>query len=202
MRGFIIVAVLGVAALTVMAGVGLAAPKPVKQLTCFTGQTEDPSGIYGGKCSISKGVATIDTTAVGNPAYVASYAGVYVPNTPSLSGKKIGDVGQLGFTYTGGPTSGGSPRFSVPIDTDADGAWDSFAFVDTTCDDEGTGTVDVIGDATCPTYIGSEAFPSWASFVAAHPEYRIASDTPAFVIADQPYSGTISNVKLGRAATK
>jgi hypothetical protein len=104
---------------------------------------------------------------------------VYTPVTPSLTGKKIGDVGQLAFSYTGEPLGGGSPRFSIPIDTNADGGWDTFAFVDTTCDNEATGTVNVIGDTTCPVYVGSEAFANWAGFVAAHPEDRIASDTPA-----------------------
>jgi hypothetical protein len=38
--------------------------------------------------------------------------------------------------------------------------------------------------------------------VAAHPDDRIATDTPTFVIADQPFKGTIHDVKLGRAAAR
>src|SRR5262245_8458350 len=163
MKLLVVTAALVVAAFTVTVGVVSAAPKLDRVLTCFTGQSEDPGGAYGGKCAIVDGTAAIDTTLAGNPTYGANYAGVYVPVTPSLSGKKIGDVGQLAFSYTGGPLGGGSPRYSIPIDTNADGGWDVFAFVDTTCDNEAAGTVDVVGDATCPVYVGSEAFTNWTA---------------------------------------
>jgi len=43
---------------------------------------------------------------------------------------------------------------------------------------------------------------NWAAFVSANPTYRIGADALAFVIVDQPFSGTVSNVQLGKASAK
>jgi hypothetical protein len=86
---------------------------------------------------------------------------------------------------------------SIPIDTDGNGSWNSFAFIDAAnCGQAGatTGTVDL----TCPVFFGSTLYANWAAFASTNPTYRIATDAVAFVIADQPFRGTVSNVQLGQ----
>ena len=55
-----------------------------------------------------------------------NYAGVYVGNS-KLEGLLIGEVEKLSLQLHGGPVVGGSPRFSIPIDTDGDGTTEAYA---------------------------------------------------------------------------
>ena len=164
------------------------------KLLCFDGPSEGT--IYGGTCTLTsqgpKGPAILDNTD-GDPD--GDYSGVYVLNS-TLNGSTIGDVKQLSFNYTGTPTAG-SPRFSIPIDTDGGGATDFYAFVGAYYCNDGSGHVDAINDPTCTIFAGAESFPNWASMVAAHPDWTISQDF-AFVIADDAGLWTVSNVKLGK----
>ena len=100
-------------------------------LRCFDGTTDTATGqtggvIYGGRCTLNAAGtgATLDNSvAVG----AGDYSGVYFA-TSSLSGKPLAQVSDLSFTYTGTPTAG-SPRISLPIDTNGDGTTDFYAFI-------------------------------------------------------------------------
>ena len=169
-------------------------------LLCFSGTTDGPT--YGGLCTINAGgtSATLNTT---DGDVDGSYAGVYYA-TSELSGDSVATVTGLSFTYscTSAATcvTGGSPRMSIPIDTNMNGGTESFAFIDANnCGQTGLtgGTV----NQACPVFFGSTLYANWAAFAAANPNARIANDDQVpFVIADQPFSGTVSNVQLGQGA--
>jgi len=169
---------------------GNAAPAAAANpLLCFEGAPGD--------CTVNSGgtSATLNTAAGG-------YAGVYYASS-DLSGDPVATVAGLSFTYTCASTAncvtGGSPRISVPIDTNADGDTESYAFIDANnCGMTAatTGTV----TQTCPVFFGSTLYANWAAFVADNAGARIATDAIPFVIADQPFVGVISNVQLGQSA--
>jgi hypothetical protein len=163
------------------------------KIQCFDGTTD---GGYGGTCTLlskgAKGAATLDNTD-GNAN--GSYSGVYYANS-NLNGKTIGNVTHLSFSYTGEATAG-SPRFSLPLDTDGDGVTDFYGFVSAYYCNDGAGFVDAINDSTCTIYAGSESFANWAAMVAAHPTWTITQDY-AFLVADDPGIWTVSNVTLGK----
>jgi hypothetical protein len=165
-------------------------------LLCFDGPSD--GSIYGGVCTLNAGGtgATLDNT--GGDAD-GSYSGVNFA-TSSLSGKLLSQVSDLSFTYTGTPTAG-SPRISLPIDTNADGTTDFYAFIGAFYCNNGAGLVDPLTDATCTIFytggpVAGDA--NWAAFVAAHPTWRVSSSVP-FVIADDAGFWTVDNVHLGAA---
>ena len=175
----------------VLGSAALAAPGSGNRLYCFSG-TED--GGANGTCTLTGGGAVIDTTD-GNTNPNDNYAGVYVGNS-KLEGLLIGDVEKLSFSYAGSPVVGGSPRFSIPIDEDGDGTTEAYAFVDAVGCNDGQGTVDAIGDASCLVSYGGVTYANWEAFATAKPAYRIASDAVTFIIVDQPGDFTITNVEL------
>lgn len=81
---------------------------------------------------------------------------------------------------------GGAPRFSIPIDENADKQVDAYAFIDV--NNCGSSTVST-KSATCQVFYKSEVQPNWAAFAAAHPAWRLArkdgkDNAIPFVIAD------------------
>ncbi|HEU4918107.1 MAG TPA: hypothetical protein VFT20_00105 [Candidatus Limnocylindrales bacterium] len=119
------------------------------------------------------------------------YSGVYL-NSKSQSAKPIGSV-SFSFDYSG-DIAGGAPRFSIPVTIDGDKAEEGYAFLDAiNCGN--TGTVSTTSP-TCAVFFGSEAFPNWAAFAAAHPTYRIPPASIPFVIADQPGTYVITGIDL------
>lgn len=168
------------------------------QLTCFDGTT-DGDGYYG-LCTTRHGVATLDNLSndktPANPG--DQYSGVYLKKS-TLSGKPIGSIKELGFSYRGTATAG-SPRISLGIDTDGDGNRDDYAFISAYYCNDGAGHVDAVNDPTCTIYTGSGVYANWAALAAAHPEYRVAG-TP-FVIADDPGFWTVFDVKLGQVLAR
>lgn len=171
------------------------------KLQCFSG-TED--GGYNGTCELLSGGSAYLNTVDDDDDPNNNYAGVYVYST-NLDGKLLSSVNKLSFTYEGTSATGGSPRFSIPIDTDGDGSWDAFAFIDAlgcTDGDATSGTVDVINDETCLIWFEGVSYENWDAFVEANPTYRIATDAVSFIIVDQPGEFTISNVQLGRGSAK
>lgn len=166
-------------------------------LLCFSGTTDGST--YGGVCTLNAGgtSATLNT-ADRDPD--GSYAGVYYA-VSSLSGKLVGTVNDISFMYscTTAATcvTGGSPRVSIPIDTNGNGTTEGYAFIDAAnCGQAGatSGTVNL----ACPVFFGGTLYANWTAFATANPTYRIATDAVAFVIADQPFQGIISNVQLGQ----
>lgn len=170
----------------------------VNPLTCFDGTTD---GGFNGHCTLITGGATLDATDKDeNPNN--QYAGVYYPRS-FLSGRAVDTINpsSVSFTYAAlGETSasGGSPRLSIPIDVTGEGATDAFAFVDTLGCNDGTpdnGTLS-LANANCKVSYGATVSPSWAAFANANPTWRIATDIPPFVIADQFGMWTVTNVHL------
>jgi hypothetical protein len=163
-------------------------------LLCFSGGN--------GTCTLNAagtGATLITTDNDADPNNAS--AGVYYASS-NISGDQIGTVTGLSFSYSctaaTNCVTGGSPRMSIPIDTDNNGSTESYAFIDAnncglTAAQSGTVT------QACPVFFGATLYPNWAAFVAAHADYRIGNDDAvAFVIADQPFSGTVSNVQLGQ----
>ena len=184
MKFIAIMAALAAAAITLTAGVALGA-KPEgagTKLRCFTGD--------GGSCTINEAAETVtlDTSPSG-------YAGVYLNNANSLKNRNVSST-DFSFNYLcadGSTTTcvaGGSPRLSIPIDSTGDGVTDAYAFIDA-ANCGSTGTVGT--GAGCMVFYGPTTYANWDAFAAANPTYT-TGDAVAFVIADQPFEGTISNV--------
>jgi len=164
-------------------------------LLCFDGPSDNT--VFGGHCTLNAAGtgATLDNTG-GDPD--GSYSGVYFA-TSTLSGKPLSEVSDLSFTYTGTPTAG-SPRISLPIDTNGDGVTDFYAFIGAFYCNNGAGLVDPMHDTTCTIFYtgNTTGDANWATFVALHPTWRVSNDVP-FVIADDAGLWTVDNVHLGPA---
>jgi hypothetical protein len=165
-----------------------------------------PACDYGGSAKRFSSQDGAEINTLGFQNVNGAYGGIY-PAENKIKGKLLGSVKELDFSYAGGGPIGGSPRFSIPIDEckitevgavgeypcTTDGNWDYFVFADVTdasgCND-GDGFVGVLNgedDETCTWYErGTIPFPNWKAFAAAHPNDRIARNTPPFVIVDQP----------------
>jgi hypothetical protein len=170
------------------------------KLLCFDG-TSDGLG-YGGACTLkssgAKGTATLDNSG-GDPD--GEYSGVYVLSS-NMYGMPLSGVAQLSFLYTGTATAG-SPRYSVPVDTDDDGDTDFWAFVSAYYCNDGGSLVDVINDQTCTIFVSYDpliSYANWAAFVAANPGAEVAAlDNYVFIVADDAGLWTVNNVKFGKA---
>ena len=197
MKKILVVALTAVVAIGVAVPVALGAtpasiPTMGNKLTCFDGKSEGPT--YGGRCTVDKyGVATLNNSG-GDPD--GEYSGVYLQNS-NLEGKTIRTVNQLGFSYKSTATAG-SPRISLGIDKTGDSKYDEFAFISAFYCNDGAGNVDVINDPTCTIYSGSDVYANWAEMVAAHPDYRVGYIP--FIVADDPGTWTVFNVKLGKGS--
>jgi hypothetical protein len=161
-------------------------------LVCFSGTTDGST--YGGVCTLNAGGtgATLNNTG-GDPD--GSYSGVYFA-TSSLSGQLVSGITQLSFDYSGDSATAGSPRISLPIDTNNNGTTDFYAFIGASqC---GTaGHVDIHNAGCLVFYTGGPVSgETWATF-SAHGR-SVATDNVPFVIADDPGIWTVSNVQLGQ----
>jgi hypothetical protein len=180
-----------------LAGSALAGPNGNK-LTCFSGTTD--GGPYGGTCSLTTGgVATLNNSG-GDPD--GEYSGVYLQNS-NLDGKKLQTVNKLAFNYTGTPTNG-SPRISLPLDTNGDGATDVYAFISAYWCNDGAGHLNALTDPTCMIFVGNQiaGVANWDAFVAAYPTATVGADALPFIIADDAGSWTVSDVQLGKGPAK
>ena len=182
-----------IALLAVSAGVAPAAFATVAQATpsqgtgliCLTGGTS-------ATCSVDRatGTATLDTSSGG-------FAAVYSASSTSSARVPIGDV-SFSFTYNCSGTTycetGGSPRWSIPIVTDNGGS-DGYAFIDwNSCGISSAATSGTI-DTSCGLYFGQDFYSSWSAFASAHPTFTIGTGG-AFMVADEPFQGTISNFQF------
>jgi hypothetical protein len=81
----------------------------------------------------------------------------------------------------------------MPLDTDGDGGWDTFAFLDRNgC--RGSNFISTTV-ATCTVYAGGQS-GSWDELAAANPTWRMARDTMPFAIADQEGTYVITRLDL------
>lgn len=174
-------------------GMALPVAAASNPLLCFSGTTD---GGYGGICTLTIGGATLNNSVAINGA---AYSGVSTA-VSSLSGKTLAQVGtdQLSFTYTGTPTAG-SPRISLPIDTDGNGTTDVYAFIGANLCTSGANLVDAIHNTSCKIFItGGDVggYTGWAAFAAAFPLAKVGPGVP-FIVADDVGSWTVSNIHLG-----
>jgi len=167
------------------------------KLVCFDGTTEGT--IYGGDCVMkskgARGPAILNNTDGDTDG---SYSGVYV-EASSMYESLLSDITQLGFNYSGDEATAGSPRISIPVDTNNDGVTNGYLFVSAYYCNDGEGTVDVINDETCTIYtnFSDESWANWDELLADHSDWSIANDAYVFIIADDPGTWTVSGVKFG-----
>ena len=97
------------------------------------------------------------------------------------------------FSFTSsGDVAGGSPRFSIPIDTDDPGnAVNAFAFIDAagcgaTVGDNPTNIATLVSttSTSCSVNFDGDDFANWDAFAEANPDYTIALGQVPFIIAD------------------
>lgn len=138
------------------------------------------------------GTATLTDGTVTIVNGSGEYGGAYL-KSKSTSGKKLSAV-DFSFTNTGA-VAGGAPRFSLPIDTDADGSTDNgYAFIDVNgCGGDNHVSTD---NSACTVYFGPDAYVNWDAFAAAHPTWRSAPGSIPFVIADVEGSYSVTDVSL------
>lgn len=180
----IIITVVAAAALTAtgLTASEAAAPSgPQTRVICFTGEDATCTPVAQDGAVLDVGVGP------------EGYAGVYI-NSKRQNGKTLDRV-DSSFDWSGA-LSGGSPRFSIPIDEDGDGATEAYAFLDPI----NCGTVAGAGhvsteDPNCLVFYDGAYRGNWDTFAATNPTYRVSEDIP-FVIADQPGQVTISNVRF------
>lgn len=172
-------------------------PVSTSALKCFDGPSD--LTIYGGACSITNGVATLNNSD-SNPN--GDYSGVYY-QTSSLSGMMLSGITTLGYTYSGTvPPMPGDLSLNIPVDTNNDGTTDAYAYVDAFyCPGTG-GVVDVIHDPVCGIWFNGVEYANWAAFVAAFPTAKVSVDVP-FIVAERTPAEpsavwTVSNVNLGQ----
>ena len=168
-----------------------AAANPLK---CFSGTTDGTT--YGGVCTLNAGGtgATLNNSG-GDPD--GSYSGVYYA-TSTLSGALVSSITQLSFDYSGDAATAGSPRISLPIDTDNNGTTNFYAFIGASACGVG-GHVDIHNAGCLVFYTGGPVSgESWVTF-SAH-GWRVATDDVPFVIADDAGTWTVNNVQLGQGS--
>lgn len=167
-----------------LASPALASPSQGKGLICLTGGTS-------ATCSVDRatGTATLDVASGG-------FASVYTASSTDSAKTPIGQVA-FSFTYTctssANCEAGGSPRWSIPITAD-NGGMDGYAFV---LWDYCTSTTATSGtvDANCGVDYGNSHYGSWQEFALANPTFTIGGGG-AFMVADEPFQGTISNFQF------
>jgi hypothetical protein len=139
-----------------------------------------------------------DSVTIVNDA--GEFGGVY-SNARSLGNKPLAAV-DVSFVSTGFVT-GGAPRFNIPIDADGDRELDFYATLDA-ANCGGTANTEVwvsTENPDCTVYFlgTSGSYENWDAFVAANPEYRVASkgegSTP-FIVADIEGEYELSDVDL------
>jgi len=131
------------------------------------------------------------------------YAGAYGECT-GIVGKTLGQVRNLSFDFmnTSRPVShpvhvgAGAPRYSVDLDTNGDGSYDTSAYLAAyhceavLVEDPAWSRADFTGRvaAGCSIFVGAEQFTSdgtssaWALFAAAHPTWKVLD---AYLVMDE-----------------
>lgn len=133
-------------------------------------------------------VTSADSATIVNGA--GEYGGVYI-NSRSQSAKPLNAV-HFSFDSTGDST-GGAPRFSIPIDDGT--AVLKYAFIGILNCGFSTGTVST-DSANCMVNFNSVDYANWDAFASLNPTFRIAPGQIPFIIADEPGNYAVSNIDL------
>jgi len=129
-----------------------------------------------------------DSATIVNGA--GQFGGVFV-SSKSLSAKPLNAV-HVSFDSTGDST-GGAPRFSIPID---DGTTVlKYAFIGVLNCGYSTGQVST-DLPNCMVNFNGVDYNNWDAFATANPTFRIAPGQIPFIIADEPGSYAVSNIDL------
>ncbi len=172
------------------------------KIQCFDGTTD---GGFGGTCTVnSQGAKGSATLALDSSNPNGDYAGVYTINSV-IYGTTLSNITQLSYHYSGTiAPQPGNLSYNIPIDVDANGSTDAYAFIDAYYCPGTAGTVDIINDPVCGIYYnGTDFYANWAAFVAAYPGAKIANDQYVFIVAERTPSEpaaiwTVNNVKFGK----
>ena len=111
-----------------LAAAAVATAPGQNKLKCFQGSDNGYNGTCTLKSNGARGSAVLDNND-GDLDPNNNYSGVYIENS-TLTGSFLGDATQLSFSYSGDAPVGGSPRFSLSVDTDGDGSHDGYIFAD------------------------------------------------------------------------
>lgn len=136
-------------------------------------------------------VATTDSATIDNDA--GEYGGVYL-GSKSQSSKSLAGV-VFEFRNGNGDSNAGSPRLSLPIDTDNKANTNNgYAFLDVyNCGGvSGDNTLVSTQSGACKVNFGGTDYANWAAFVAANPTYKMGQGYIPFIIADDPAGGAFA----------
>jgi hypothetical protein len=172
------------------------------KIQCFDGTTD---GGFGGTCTLnSNGAKGSVTLSNASTSPTGDYSGVYTLESV-IYGQPLTDITQLSYHYDGTiAPNPGNLSYNIPIDTNADGTTDFYAFIDAYYCGGVNGVVDIINDPNCGIYAGGVTFyPNWSAFVGAYPGAQVATDNYVFIVAERtgtepPAVWTISNIKFGK----
>jgi hypothetical protein len=169
----------------------------VAALGAFGGMAASPTKTSGLQ---TFGTGTVTIGADGTSATIVNgagqFGGVFISPNPQ-SGKFIGAV-RFAFNSTGDST-GGAPRFSIPINTGTSSATNGYAFIDVLGCGYSSGAVDTTL-SNCQVFFSGDGveYANWSTFAADHPSYRIAPGQGhvPFIIADEPGNYAVNSIVL------
>jgi hypothetical protein len=116
------------------------------------------------------------------------WAGVYMKSDPTR-GQALEDV-DFTFKWTGA-MSGGSPRWSVAVDENADGDTDGYAFIDAA--NAGGVSPVTTTSAFVPLWYKDVRYDNWDAFYTANGGFQTSMD-PSFIIADAAGQVAITDI--------
>ena len=148
--------------------------------TAFAAKDSPIQAFGAGEVTLKASSATIKNAA-------GQWGGVYSKNST-----KRGKLDEVTFTFkSDGDVQGGAPRWSIPIDTNANMHQDGYAFLDAAncgatvgTNDENAITKVSTSNPNCKVFFGSNVWDNWAAFAAGNPSYRVAKKDRPFIIAD------------------
>lgn len=163
--------------------------------------TESGNGLktFGtGEVTIERGVVTLTNGA-------GEYSGVYMPSWGQGFSPELTRIRAMSFDVRG-TVNASSPRISLPLDTDADGDTDGWAYLSAYyCTGSSGATTDWFTadftSSSCLIYtsLGGGPYAGLDALAAGYPDGRVATDEYAFVILDDPNTSVqVSNVQIHR----
>jgi hypothetical protein len=185
-------------------------PPGVNLLACFSGTTDPPAvPDYGGTCTLSADhkKAVLNNTS-SDPD--GDYSGVYSFDL-TVYGQYLTDITELSYHYKGSIIPQlGNLSYNIPIDSDGNGDFNFWAFVDAAnCGVKADATVKIVTAESCGIVAGSPGgtfYPNWAAFVAAYPGAKVENDVNyIFIVAERtgsegPATWEVKDVKFGKTA--
>lgn len=150
-----------------------------------------------GDITIEGGIVTLTNGA-------GEYSGVYMPSWAQGYSPELTRIGAMSFDVHG-TVNASSPRISLPLDVDADGDTDGWAYLSAFyCTGSGAATTGWFTadftSSSCLIYtsFGGAPYAGLDALAAAYPDARVAADNYVFVILDDPGTVQISNVEIKR----